>query len=159
MFNYIEPARPSKKVEQFFASDLFDKPMLFDSNWIRDALGTIENLKLPEPNINYPPHNIVELEDGLLLEFALAGFGKDELKVYCKDGKLYISGQKTEDATEKKYVVKNIATRKFEVAYPLTVGNKKYEVVGNKLTDTGLLEVTLKHVKPVEDDVTYLPID
>lgn len=154
---------PSKALEEFFSSDLFEVPMLFDHQWIENATNSIEKLKLPTPTVNYPPHNIIRKENGIRLEFAVAGFSKDELKVYPKDGKLYVSGEKVKKTSETNdhYLVKNIATRKFEVAFPIEQGKETYKVSENgvSLSETGLLTVDLVLVEPEEEKVVYLPIN
>ena len=47
---------------------------------------------------NYPPYNLVQVSSSeSRLELALAGFKKEEVHVYTKDGKLFVEGQKGED--------------------------------------------------------------
>ena len=44
---------------------------------------------------NYPPYNLVQLNNHeSKLEVALAGFKKDEVKVYTEFGKLFVEGIK-----------------------------------------------------------------
>ena len=153
---------PTKALEEFFASDLFHSPMLFDDKWIENATNTIEKLKLPTPTVSYPPHNIIREKDNVKLEFAVAGFKKEELKVFPKDGKLYISGEKVDkDKENTDYIVKNIATRKFEVAFPIEHGNERYVVAedGVKLSETGLLTILLNLVIPEKEEPVCLPIN
>ena len=48
-----------------------------------------------ETTTNYPPYNLIHLNNvESVLEIALAGFGKKELKVYTEYGKLVVEGQK-----------------------------------------------------------------
>ena len=43
---------------------------------------------------NYPPYNIIEINNvESRLEVALAGFKKDELKVFTEFGKIHVEGQ------------------------------------------------------------------
>ena len=49
---------------------------------------------------NYPPYNLVHLNNHeSRLEIALAGFKKDEVKVYTDFGKLSVEGKKEESET------------------------------------------------------------
>lgn len=65
---------------------------------------------------NYPPFNIINLENNkTLVEFALAGFNRDELKVYTENGKLFVVGQKSESETKNdlNYQYRGFARRSF----------------------------------------------
>ena len=49
----------------------------------------------PPQTSNYPPYNLIQLNNHeSKLEIALAGFKKDEVKVYTEFGKLYVEGKK-----------------------------------------------------------------
>ena len=53
---------------------------------------------------NYPPFNLVQLNNHeSKLEVALAGFKKDEVKVYTEFGKLHVEGIKEEKETDAEY--------------------------------------------------------
>ena len=59
---------------------------------------------------NYPPYNIVQVNNvESRLEIALAGFSKDEVKVYTEFGKLYVEGKKEESETVGEFVHKGLA--------------------------------------------------
>jgi molecular chaperone IbpA len=65
---------------------------------------------------NYPPLNIINLENNkTLVEFALAGFNRDELKVYTENGKLVVVGQKDESESkiDLNYQYRGFARRSF----------------------------------------------
>ena len=48
-----------------------------------------------ETTTNYPPYNLIHVNNvESVLEIALAGFGKKELKVYTEYGKLIVEGSK-----------------------------------------------------------------
>jgi molecular chaperone IbpA len=69
-------------------------------------------------NTNYPPHNIVKTEDGYRLEMAVAGFKRDEIKVYTEQSKLFIEGIKDEVETSDRwsnpqYIHRGLAFRRF----------------------------------------------
>ena len=67
---------------------------------------------------NYPPYNLVNVSNvESRLEIALAGFKKDEVKVYTEYGKLFVKGEKgTKDDAETTYSHKGLAQRSFERA-------------------------------------------
>ena len=63
-------------------------------------------------NTNYPPYNTIKISNHeYRVEVALAGFKKDDLKVYTQEGKLIIEGSKTKDKVD--YVHKGLAQRNF----------------------------------------------
>ena len=60
-------------------------------------------------NTNYPPYNSIKVsENQYRLEVALAGFKKDNIKVFTQEGKLTIEGKK-EDGVAHDYVHKGLA--------------------------------------------------
>ena len=59
---------------------------------------------------NYPPYNLIHVNNvESVLEIALAGFSKKDLKVYTEYGKLIIEGKKETKETESEYVHKGLA--------------------------------------------------
>ena len=86
-------------------------------------------------NSNYPPYNTIKV--------ALAGFKKDELKVYTQEGKLIIEGKKIErEGTD--YMHRGLAqrsfTRSWAVPDDLVVKNVNFE--------DGLLLVDIERIIP-----------
>ena len=66
-----------------------------------------------ETKSNYPPFNRVKLSNVReRLELALAGFKKEEIKVYTENNKLFVEGAKPKD-DEREYISKGIAARDF----------------------------------------------
>ena len=58
---------------------------------------------------NYPPYNLIHVNNvESVLEIALAGFSKKDLKVYTEYGKLIIEGKKETKETESEYVHKGL---------------------------------------------------
>ena len=63
---------------------------------------------------NYPPYNLIQISNAeSRLEIALAGFKRDEVKVYTEFGKLYVEGKKQESYTHGEFVHKGLAQRSF----------------------------------------------
>ena len=94
---------------------------------------------------NYPPYNLIQLNNHeSKLEIALAGFKKDELKVYTEFGKLYVEGRKEESKDDGTFVHKGLAQRSFERVWTVTDDTK----VGSVKFEDGLLSVELKTIVP-----------
>ena len=94
---------------------------------------------------NYPPYNLIQLNNHeSKLEIALAGFKKDELKVYTEFGKLHVQGKKEESENVGEFVHKGLAQRSFERVWTVTDDTK----VGSVSFDDGLLTVDLNKIVP-----------
>ena len=97
------------------------------------------------PQSNYPPYNLVQLNNHeSKLEIALAGFKKDELKVYTEFGKLYVEGKKEESKNDREFVHKGLAQRSFQRVWTVTDDTK----VGSVEFVDGLLTVDLNKIVP-----------
>ena len=67
---------------------------------------------------NYPPYNTIKLSNHeYRVEVALAGFKKEDLKVYTQEGKLIIEGEK--NGEEKNYMHRGLAQRAFTRTWAL----------------------------------------
>ena len=94
---------------------------------------------------NYPPYNLVQINNVLSkLEIALAGFKKDEVKVYTEFGKLSVEGKKEESKDDGEFVHKGLAQRPF--ARQWTVADDTE--VRSVSFDDGLLVVQLGKIIP-----------
>ena len=94
---------------------------------------------------NYPPYNLIQLNNHeSKLEIALAGFKKDELKVFTEFGKLYVQGKKEESEDVGEFVHKGLAQRSFERVWTVTDDTK----VGSVKFEDGLLTVELNKIVP-----------
>ena len=88
----------------------------------------------------YPPYNIEKTdENAYRISVAVAGFSPDELNVELRDGALIVAGRKSEDAGQKTYLHRGIATRAFERRFALADHMK---VTGARHED-GMLHVDL----------------
>ena len=97
------------------------------------------------PQSNYPPFNLVQLNNHeSRLEIALAGFKKDEVKVYTEFGKLYVDGKKEESEVDGRFVHKGLAQRSFQRVWTITDDTE----VGSVSFVDGLLTVELKKIVP-----------
>ena len=94
---------------------------------------------------NYPPYNLIQINNvESRLEIALAGFKKDEIKVYTEFGKLHVEGTKKESKDDGEYVYKGLASRSFDRVWTIS---DDHEVRDAKFSD-GLLVVRLGKVVP-----------
>ena len=106
---------------RYTASDL---PALLDrisknSIGMHDYLDRVFDFQ--ETTSNYPPYNLIQLNNHeSKLEIALAGFKKDELKVYTEFGKLYVEGKKEESKNVGEFVHKGLAQRNFTRVWTLS---------------------------------------
>ena len=93
----------------------------------------------------YPPYNLIQLNNHeSKLEIALAGFKKDELKVYTEFGKLYVQVTKEESKDDGTFVHQGLAQRSFERVGTVTDDTK----VGSVEFTDGLLTVQLNKIVP-----------
>ena len=98
-----------------------------------------------EQSNNYPPYNLVQLNNHeSKLEIALAGFKKNEVKVYTEFGKLYVQGKKDEPEVDGEFVYKGLAQRSFERVWTVSDDTK----VGSVKFEDGLLTVELNKIVP-----------
>jgi molecular chaperone IbpA len=104
---------------------------------------------------NFPPHNIVKLDDNrYLVELAVAGFSTDEIEITVEDNILSIKGEKKEKS-EYTYIHRGIGTRSFTKT--LTIADT-VEVMGAEFKD-GILTVALENVVPEHKKPRKIAID
>lgn len=95
---------------------------------------------------SYPPYNVVRInDDKVVMEFAVAGFKKDEISISTEKNVLSIKAEK-EDTDEKEYLYKGIAARKFTRSFALP---EYYEVESAGFED-GILYIDLIKNVPEE---------
>jgi len=101
---------------------------------------------LQQTQSNYPPYNLIEVSSSeSLLELALAGFKKEDVKVYTQDGKLFVEGNQQEDKeSSQNYVHRGLAQRSFTRAWSLS---DETEVRSVKF-ENGLLAIVLGRIIP-----------
>ena len=96
------------------------------------------------PQGNYPPYNLIQVNNTeSRLEIALAGFKKDEVKVYTEYGKLVVEGKK-EEKEEENYTHRGLAQRSFTRNW--TIADET--VVKEVNFEDGLLTVILGKIVP-----------
>jgi molecular chaperone IbpA len=96
-------------------------------------------------NDNYPPHNIVKLEDQhYLIEIACSGFSREEIEIEQSERTLTISGKHGKRGRE--YIHQGISQKQFKRQFRLS---EYVEVVGANHKD-GILSIELKVILPEE---------
>ena len=94
---------------------------------------------------NYPPYNLIQLNNHeSRLEIALAGFKKDEVKVFTEFGKLFVEGIKEDKEADGEFVHKGLAQRSFKRSWTLSDDTEVRQVS----FDDGLLSVELGKIVP-----------
>lgn len=94
----------------------------------------------------YPPYNVVKIDDDkIVMEFAVAGFKKDDISITTEKNVLSIKAEKPE-AEEKNYLHKGIAARKFSRAFTLP----EYFEVESAGFEDGILYIDLIRNIPEE---------
>ena len=96
-------------------------------------------------NDGYPPYNIEQTSDwSYRITLAVAGFREDDLAITVEDRQLVIRGRQSEDAGQRVFLHRGIASRAFQRSFVLAEG---IEVEGAWL-DNGLLHVDLRRPQP-----------
>jgi HSP20 family molecular chaperone IbpA len=114
----------------------FDSPFLLGFERLQELVERAAHVAAEA----YPPYNVEALEDGSLrVTLAVAGFGADDLAVELDDRQLTVAGDRSGAGTERSYLHRGIATRKFRRTFLLADG---YEVTGAML-ENGLLHVDI----------------
>ena len=97
------------------------------------------------PQSNYPPYNLIQLNNHeSTLEIALAGFKKDELRVFTEFGKLHVEGSKEESKVDGSFIHQGLAQRSFQRVWTITDDTK----IGSVKFADGLLTVQLNKIVP-----------
>tara|TARA_Y100001963_G_scaffold84774_1_gene117440 strand:+ start:708 stop:1139 length:432 start_codon:yes stop_codon:yes gene_type:complete len=121
--------------------DLFDK-ITKNSIGMDDYLNRFWDM---DTTSNYPPYNLIQVNNvESRLELALAGFKKQEVKVYTEFGKLYVEGQKEDKKKDGEFLHKGLAQRSFQRVWTISDDTK----VGSVKFEDGLLTVELGKVVP-----------
>ena len=130
---------------QFHSANLPELMKIVRQNGIGmdDYLDRFFNTDFPQSN--YPPYNLIQLNNHeSKLEIALAGFKKDELKVFTEFGKLYVQGKKEESENVGEFVHKGLAQRSFERIWTVSDDTE----IGSVKFEDGLLTVELNKIVP-----------
>jgi molecular chaperone IbpA len=95
---------------------------------------------------NYPPHNIVKLDEtNYEIQIAVSGFEKEEITVEVDNNQLIIKGEHA-DSSEKEveYLYRGLAARDFYRVFPLA----EHIIVGKAVIKNGILKIALERIIP-----------
>ena len=94
---------------------------------------------------SYPPYNIEKTaEDAYRISIAVAGFAAEELNVEVKERSLVVSGRKAEEAKDRSFLHRGIATRAFDRKFQLA----DHVVVKGASHEDGMLHIDLQRELP-----------
>ena len=133
----------TSKIQKYRAADLRNlmDTVFTNSIGLEDYFQSFNTI---EPQ-NYPPFNIVNVNNiESRLEVALAGFNKDEVKVYTEYGKLTVEGAKPEPAEEETFIHRGLAKRSFKRTWTIAEDTQ----VKGVTFENGLLVVELGKIIP-----------
>lgn len=97
---------------------------------------------------SYPPYNLIEWSpERFSLEFAVAGFTKEQIDISVEKSVLVVKGEQEEEAGEINYLHKGIAARKFVRKFELP----EYVEISEAKLENGILSIELVKEIPEED--------
>ena len=135
--------RTIMEIQRYTAADL---PTLFDKI-AKNSIGMDSYFDSfwNTTQTNYPPYNLIHISnEESRLEIALAGFKKDDVKVYTEYGKIFVEGNKEKQEDDGTYVHKGLAQRAFKREWTLS---DDCEVRSVEFED-GLLSIVLGKIVP-----------
>ena len=108
-----------------------------------------------EASNGYPPYNIETVgENAYRIELAVAGFRSEELTVEAKENVLTVTGKKTANDEQRRFLHRGLAERNFERRFQLA----DYVVVTDAQLADGLLAISLKRELPESLKPRVIPI-
>ena len=138
-------------------SDLFNFPTLYNPA-IFDKFFVEGNRDLFSVRSDYP-YNIVQGEKSVRIEYALAGFAKDEITVKVEDNKLLINAsakaKEEGDQEEKKetYLHHGIAKRSLYVRFDLGPKVAKTNIKSSYVNGLLVIDIPLKEKEVIDISV------
>jgi HSP20 family molecular chaperone IbpA len=131
------------EIQRYTAADL---PTLFDKI-TKNSIGMDSYFDSfwNTTQTNYPPYNLIHVSnEESRLEIAIAGFKKDDVKVYTEFGKIYVEAVKEEQEDVGEFVHQGLARRSFQRAWTLSDDTE----IRSVSFDDGLLSIVLGKVVP-----------
>ena len=131
------------EIQRYTAADL---PTLFDKI-AKNSIGMDSYFDSfwNTTQTNYPPYNLIHISnEESRLEIALAGFKKDDVKVFTEYGKIHVEGSKEKQEDDGTYVHQGLAQRAFKRAWTLSDDTE----VRSVSFDDGLLTIVLGKIIP-----------
>tara|TARA_R100001224_G_scaffold106277_1_gene80613 strand:- start:170 stop:613 length:444 start_codon:yes stop_codon:yes gene_type:complete len=124
-------------------NNFFEQSVGFDK-----LLSNIDNYYLNvDKKPSYPPYNIIRnSESSYQIVIALAGFSSKDITVSLNENILTVKGDVKADDNSDKYLIKGIASRKFEKLFSLN----EYAIVDSVSFKNGVLDIKINIVLPEE---------
>lgn len=129
--------------------NLFDD--LFKTN-INDALNR-------NPSWNTPSTNIIQTDNGFVIELAVPGITKDDIEIKLDKDLLAISASKEEETLEKKkvnYTKREFNYSSFSKSFHLTEDIDSSDI--KAAYENGILKIELKKLEKAEPEVKQIKI-
>lgn len=128
-------------------SSIIDSPFpTFIDEFFSNALP----FNLIERQDSFPKYNIFRdnenVNDEFTVELSLAGYPKEQLKVYTKEGKLVVENDRNTETVERDYLYKGIASRDFTWSLKLP----EFSEIKKVSYENGLLRINVKIEVPEE---------
>jgi molecular chaperone IbpA len=121
--------------------------MMVSKYYLTDPFAALDKMfaSTTTPKPSYPPYNVVKIDDDkFVMEFAAAGFTKEDIDISIEKGVITIKGEKKDE--EKEYLHKGIAARKFIRSFTLP----EYFEVDRAGMEHGILYIDLIRNIPEE---------
>lgn len=94
---------------------------------------------------NFPPSNIIKINNNkYILEYAIAGFTKEDIEIVVQDNTLIIKGEKQKPTKEYEYIRHGISSRSFVEKLTLSDNTE----VKSALFEHGILRIEVENVVP-----------
>jgi molecular chaperone IbpA len=114
---------------------------------------TLKTISSDSKMSSYPPYNIFKSKDNYILEIAVAGFSKEDIKISVKELTLTVEGSALPSVDN--YVHKGIASRDFKQDFALA----EYVVVDSAEMKDGMLRIVLSQELPEEKKPKVIEIN
>jgi molecular chaperone IbpA len=121
------------------APTLLDYLIGFDRDFLRNA-------GKADFSPNYPPFDAYKDGENTILEFALAGYSKDNIEIMVENSTLKVSAKREKKTETENYTYKGIALRSFEKKFALS----EYAVIKKAEFKDGILRIVIGMVIPEE---------
>lgn len=127
---------------------LYDRHALNKSLVGFDQLFDAIETRLSNQNNNYPPYNVIKLdESNYLIELAVAGFRKEEIRIEILHDVLSVQGKRVrEEDTDRQFLHRGLSARDFDRTFQLA----EHIVIKNAMLKDGILTVYLERQVPEE---------
>lgn len=120
------------------------------TDWLQDHYNQVSNMASHASG--YPPYNIRKRDYEYVIEMAVAGFSRDEIKVEVVENVLRITGSK--ETKNADYIYQGIAARSFTREFVL---GENVQVNNAEIVD-GILQVYMMKEVPEEKKPRQIPV-